>query len=96
MSGLDAAAAQTAREVWTRIGTEFNQLRESDRAKAYQRKQQRIHEWFNILTEIIAPKDLMEEARRCEEFMGGDDRPSGMSALDELTSFLNEKSERAQ
>jgi hypothetical protein len=85
--------AQTAREVWTQIGLEFNELRQSNRAKAYRRKQQRIHENFGILSEIISAKDLLDEARKCEEFMTGDEGSKGGSALDQLASFLNGKPE---
>ena len=71
------------------IGKEFNELRTRNRAEAYKRKQQRINEFFGILTEVVSPKDLLDEARRCEEFMGGSETPQGASALDELAKFLN-------
>lgn len=80
-----------AREVWTMIGTEFNRLRESNRALAYRTKQKRIHEHFGILSEIISPKDLLDEARRCEDYMSTDAGSQGGSALDELAEFLNGK-----
>ena len=89
---IEAAAQQVAREAWTAIGNEFNKLRASNRSQAYQRKQQRIHENFAILTAIMSPKDLLEEARRCEEFMSsGEVHGHAGNALDELSDFLNGK-----
>ena len=88
---IDRAAADTAREVWTRIGNEFNRLRMESRSTAYRTKLQRIHEHFGILSALLSPKDLLEEARRCEEFMGEERGAGNASALDELADFLNEK-----
>ena len=73
------------------IGTEFNKLRAQNRANAYRTKQQRIHEHFGILSEIMSPKDLLDEARRCEDFMGEREGTTGASPLDELANFLNGK-----
>ena len=88
----DQAAEQVARETWTAIGNEFNKLRASNRSHAYQRKQQRINENFGILSAIMSPKDLLEEARRCEEFMStGETHSHAGNALDELSDFLNGK-----
>ena len=89
---MDAAALKVAKEVWTAIGNEFNELRQTNRSRAYQVKQQRINENFGILSEIMSPKDLLEEARRCEEFMSsGETTARGGNALDELSDFLNGK-----
>jgi len=85
-------AEQVARETWTAIGAEFNKLRETNRSTAYQTKQRRINENFAILSAIMSPKDLLEESRRCEEFMStGETHGHGGNALDELSNFLNEK-----
>lgn len=88
---IDRAAQAVAREVWTRIGNEFNKLREHNRSVAYRTKQRRINENFGILSEIMSPKDLLEEGRRCEEFMGEERGTHGGNALDELSDFLNGK-----
>lgn len=87
----EKAAPLVAREVWTVIGTEFNRLRMKNRALAYRTRQQRIYEQFGILTEIMSPKDLLEEARRCEDYMGERESPGVGSPLDELADFLNGK-----
>lgn len=78
-----------ARDVWTRIGTEFNRLRLQNRALAYRTKQQRIHENLGILSDLMSVKDLLDEARRCEDFMGDKESSAGKSPLDELADFLN-------
>lgn len=54
-------------------------------------KQQRVNEFFGILSEIMSAKDLLEEMRRCEEFMSEGTSAQGVSALDELADFLNGK-----
>jgi hypothetical protein len=87
---LDATVLQVAREVWTAIGTEFNRLRATNRAAAYATKQRRINENFVILCNVMSPRDLLDEVRRCEEFMdGGSSTSTHGSALDELADFLN-------
>ena len=77
------------------IGNEFNKLRQTNRSAAYRKKQQLINEFFNILTAIIPPKDLLDESRRCEEFISDHASTAGASPLDELAEFLNGKNERS-
>lgn len=77
--------------MWARALNEFNKRRESSRADAYRTLQFRINENFGILTAIMDAKDLREEARKCEEFMGEERGPHGGNALDELSDFLNGK-----
>ena len=88
---MDVAAEKVAREVWTNIGSEFNANREKNRTLAYRVKQRRLNENFGILTAIMSAKDLNDEIRRCEDFMGTDPGSQGGNAMDELCDFINGK-----
>lgn len=87
---VDEAAQLTAREVLTRIGLEFNRLREDNKVKALKMYQRRFMENFGILCEVMSPKDITEICMKIEENIKADSGSGVGDALDQCAAFLNE------
>lgn len=71
------------------IGMEFNELRDSNKMKAWRTYQQRLMENFGILSEVMSPKDITELCMKIEDNITSTSGGSSESPLDEVRSFLS-------
>jgi hypothetical protein len=85
------AAQLTAREVLTRMGMEFNKLREENKVKAWKMFQRRLNENFGLLCELMSPKDLTELSLKIENDIKSESGSSTGGALDQVREFLSGK-----
>lgn len=84
----DEAAPIVARQVWTRIGLEFNVLRQRNRTLAWRTYQQRINEHAGILSEIMSAKDLVELSMKIEDYLKDESGGNEENGLDVVQRFL--------
>jgi hypothetical protein len=87
---IDEAAQLTAREVLTKIGQEFNKLREDNKVKALKMYQRRLMENMGILCEVMTPKDITEICMKIEDSIKTESGSGVGSAMDEVSRFLGE------
>jgi hypothetical protein len=83
-------ATETARNVLTRMGQEFNDLSETNVTDAWKTYRRRLMENFGILCEVMSPKDITELSMKIDENIRGKNPGEGGSPLDAVRNFLND------
>lgn len=80
---------QSAISVLDRLGQEFVELRERDRAKAYMRFQRGLMANLGTLSPLIPAKDIVGLSMDIEHYLKGISGSEGKPPMEMMKEFLN-------